>query len=234
MASERNKLSLFIDKVEDTFSRENFLKLRRFIATEPYLAGDWKFFDVPITKEGDFYPVPHNLKFIPRDFVILSKHIGLGGNIRLSPEKQGFFEKYADSRYIYFSVEAPRVSFPGTAVFTTTVGVPISIQITAPVSGNGDVPLVRQNDPVIFIPGENSPGVVLPPELNFNQIYYAKFDGTVNGGPLFFQLSNTAGGASILSGAGTPATLPAGETILCKPTDFSSRVRFIAGAINDI
>jgi len=239
--AEKSKLSLFIDKVDDIFARENFLKLRKYLAVEPFLSGNFQFYDASPTKADRFFKVKHNLPFVPKDFFVLSRRIAQGGKIELSPDDVGYYYPYADATYIYVSVLAPQLIFSNslpvrTAGFDTLIGTPISVSLVFPIYGVGrsDVPFVRDGDPIQFIPGPFSGGAFPPPEIATSATYYAKFDPTMNGNPLYFQVAATPGGPSILSAAGTPATLPAGQTLVCTPLEFRSNIRFIAGAINDI
>jgi hypothetical protein len=241
MAGSKSKLSLFIDKVQDVFARENFLKINDMLSKEPMLAGNWKFFEVRPTVECQFEPlkVPHNLSYIPKDFIMLSQRIGISGFIKLWPDEFGYFYPYADSKYIYLWVQGPRLKFgyPGedhTATFDTLTGFPITVALPFFPGEGYDVPFMKEGDPIYFTPGPNSIGAFPPPELMTSTVYYVKYDPTANGGPFYFQLSTTPGGASILSTAGTPASIPSGQTLLCKPTEFKSSVRFLAGAINDL
>lgn len=97
------KLDLLTKEIEDQYTRENFERIKRKVEAEQILQGDFRFFEIDITETGKKVAIKHNLNFIPKDIIILSKH----GDHNLYFNYQDF-----DSQNIYITSPSPcRVRF---------------------------------------------------------------------------------------------------------------------------
>lgn len=67
------KLDLLNKEIEDQYTRENFVRIKRELEAQQILNGFWRFFEVEFTSVGVKLPIKHNLSFIPQDIIILSK-----------------------------------------------------------------------------------------------------------------------------------------------------------------
>jgi hypothetical protein len=67
------KLDLLNKEIQDQYSRENFVRLKRELEAQQILNGNWRFFEQEFTQTGVKIPVKHNLSFVPRDIIILSE-----------------------------------------------------------------------------------------------------------------------------------------------------------------
>lgn len=97
------KLDLLTSQIEDEYIRENFTRLKRELEAQQILNGFWHFFELDITQIGVKVPIKHNLSFIPRDIIILSKE-----------GDQSLYFNYADfdDKNLYITTPKPcRVRF---------------------------------------------------------------------------------------------------------------------------
>jgi hypothetical protein len=67
------KLDLLNKEIQDQHVRENFVRIKRELESQQILSGFWRFFEVDFTETGVKIPVKHNLSFVPRDIIILSR-----------------------------------------------------------------------------------------------------------------------------------------------------------------
>jgi hypothetical protein len=67
------KLDLLTKDIEDPYVRENITRIKRELESEQILSGFWRFFEVDVTQTGVKVPIKHNLSFVPKDIIILSK-----------------------------------------------------------------------------------------------------------------------------------------------------------------
>ena len=65
-------LDLILKDIEDIYSRENFFRLRKFIAQQVLFDGDFTLFDITIPAKDAKFKIKHGLTFIPADIIILS------------------------------------------------------------------------------------------------------------------------------------------------------------------
>lgn len=65
-------IDLILKDIEDIYSRENFFRLRNFIAAQVIFDGDFKLFDITIPAKSAKFKVKHGLTFIPADIITLA------------------------------------------------------------------------------------------------------------------------------------------------------------------
>lgn len=97
------KLDLLNKEIQDEYVRENFERIKRDLEAQQILSGFWNFFEVEFTQLGVKVPFKHNLKFIPKDIIILSVE-----------GSRNFYFNYEDfdATNLYITVTAPcRVRF---------------------------------------------------------------------------------------------------------------------------
>jgi hypothetical protein len=63
---------LILKDIEDQYVRENFTRLLKFFNLQDLLNGEFKFFDVEILEANTIFSLPHGLKFIPVDIIVVS------------------------------------------------------------------------------------------------------------------------------------------------------------------
>lgn len=66
------KLKFLMDQIEDVYIRDNFKRLQDAILAEAVLKGEFKFFEIPVSKSVVRQNYSHNLNFIPKDVITLS------------------------------------------------------------------------------------------------------------------------------------------------------------------
>ena len=71
------KLDLILKDIEDEYSRENFARIKSYIADQPFLQGEWEFFEISFLGVVTNFSFKHSLKFRPTDIVQTSS-IGPG------------------------------------------------------------------------------------------------------------------------------------------------------------
>lgn len=71
------KLDLYILEINDTYSRDNFRKIDRSLREQSLLKGNFKFFEITVTKAVTNLKFQHNMGFAPKD-IIQTSHIGVG------------------------------------------------------------------------------------------------------------------------------------------------------------
>lgn len=91
------KLDLLNKEIEDAYIRENFVRIKRELEAQQILSGFWRFFEVDVTQTGVNIPLKHNLSFVPRDIILLSKE---------------------GDQNLYFNYE----NFDNTNIYVTTTG----------------------------------------------------------------------------------------------------------------
>lgn len=64
---------LIIKDIDNTFVRENFFRLQKFLNDFPLFKGNWKFFELNITGAVTSKPIKHGLDFIPTDVLETSQ-----------------------------------------------------------------------------------------------------------------------------------------------------------------
>jgi hypothetical protein len=97
------KLDLLNKEIQDQHVRENFVRIKRELETQQILSGFWRFFEIDFSEVGVKIPFKHNLSFVPRDIIILSRE----GSHNLYFNYQDF-----DSTNIYVTNSGPcRVRF---------------------------------------------------------------------------------------------------------------------------
>lgn len=99
-------LDLILKDIQDQFVRENFSRLLRFINDQTILNGVWKFYIIEVSKKVDLFKFKHNLKFIPKDVIVLS----IDG------------DKNVDFRYDLFTNEHIFLSTEGACVIRLLLG----------------------------------------------------------------------------------------------------------------
>lgn len=67
------KLDLLEKEIPEIYTRESFVRIKRDLEAQQILSGFWKFYELDLTQTGFKIPIKHNLSFIPRDIIILSK-----------------------------------------------------------------------------------------------------------------------------------------------------------------
>lgn len=65
-------IDLILKDVSDPWIQENFSRIKRYIAQQTVLDGNFKFFEVDIPDAFTEKPFKHNLSFVPRDIIILN------------------------------------------------------------------------------------------------------------------------------------------------------------------
>lgn len=65
-------IDLILKDITDKHSRENFTRLSRYLSTQTILNGEWEFYQIEVPGAVTDYKFKHNLKFIPKDIIVLS------------------------------------------------------------------------------------------------------------------------------------------------------------------
>jgi hypothetical protein len=96
-------IDLILKDVKDTYSQENFFRLRKFINEQILFNGDFKFFDITIPSKQTYFKVLHGLSFTPLDIIQLSA----SGDLNYYFKYQHF-----DSQYLVIATNGPvRIRF---------------------------------------------------------------------------------------------------------------------------
>lgn len=66
-----------LQEIEDKEVRENFFRLKKAIIKEPFLKGNWGFFEIAIPMAVTNFKYKHSLGFQPKD-IIQTSSIGAG------------------------------------------------------------------------------------------------------------------------------------------------------------
>lgn len=129
-------LDLILKDISDKYIRENFFRIRKFIANQVIFDGDFKLFDVTIPKADTNFPISHGLTFIPADIISL-----------LTEGNFNYYFKYAN--------------FDKDNIYVNASG-PVRIRFLAGKLGNqiGSTGSVTTNPPPTIPPGPASPGFV--------------------------------------------------------------------------
>ena len=67
------KLSLLISQLTDNLLQENFRNILNYTQSQPWLQGDWKFYEVAFTTAVTNFRFKHNLAFRPKDILLTAK-----------------------------------------------------------------------------------------------------------------------------------------------------------------
>lgn len=65
-------IELILKDISDKHSRENFTRLNRFLSNQTILNGEWEFYQIEVPGAVTEFKFKHNLKFIPKDIIVLS------------------------------------------------------------------------------------------------------------------------------------------------------------------
>jgi hypothetical protein len=65
-------ITLLIKEVADQFVQENFKRLRDFINRNNLIQSEMQFFEVAFTGAKTNFKFKHNLKYLPKDVIVLS------------------------------------------------------------------------------------------------------------------------------------------------------------------
>lgn len=63
------KIDLNLHELQDDRARDNFVKIKKALASEATLKGNWSFFEITISKAVTNYKFLHNLGFTPKDVI---------------------------------------------------------------------------------------------------------------------------------------------------------------------
>lgn len=92
-------IELLLDQIGDPIVRENFQKLFEPFRSNPFLANEWKQFELTLGVAKTGYRFKHFLKFVPKDVIITN----------VSPESETVTVKYdqIDATNIVFDTTGP-------------------------------------------------------------------------------------------------------------------------------
>jgi hypothetical protein len=63
-------MKLNLDGVTDEVLRDNLEKLNEVFQKNPFLSGEWKFFEKFVSAAGTNIPIKHGMSFVPTDIVV--------------------------------------------------------------------------------------------------------------------------------------------------------------------
>lgn len=86
------KKKFYVSQFEDPYIQENFKTLVEVFNANPFLKGEFRFIEIPLTVSVTNAPFAHKLPFKPKDAILLSQ---VGGTIT-------FRYSQFDERFIYF------------------------------------------------------------------------------------------------------------------------------------
>jgi hypothetical protein len=65
-------VDLILKDIQDPYVRENFFRLSKFLNSQVWFEGDFKFFDVTIPSKDESFAIRHGLTFTPADIIPLA------------------------------------------------------------------------------------------------------------------------------------------------------------------
>lgn len=65
-------LELILKDIEDTYVRENFFRVSKYVSEEALLNGEFKFYEAVIPNAATEYKFRHGRDFVPKDIIFLS------------------------------------------------------------------------------------------------------------------------------------------------------------------